>query len=75
MKKNIFGFLLLSLFLSQQTLYAAPERMIIKDSAKVAKENASRAALKNIAIGDIEDPTARKAIGEILNYLNLQSKK
>ena len=49
--------------------------MALKDRTKTSKEKISRAALKNIDLEDIEDPVAKHAIGEILNYLNLQSKK
>lgn len=75
MKKTILGLMLLMILSGQQVLHAAPERMAIKDAAKAAKQNDSRAALKKIDVNDIEDPAARKAIAEILNYLDLPSKK
>lgn len=54
---------------------AEPQRIPIKTANKMAKEHSAKAQLKNINLQDIEDPVARRAIGEILNYLNLQSKK
>ncbi len=55
------------------TLYAAPERLELKDPQRKEKERAAKAQIKNIDIQDIEDPAARKAIREILRYLNLQT--
>ena len=55
--------------------WAKPERLQIKEANKRAKEHVARTQIKNIDLRNIEDPEARKAIGEILNYLNLQAKK
>ena len=74
MKKTISTILFI-LLVSSPVLHAAPERMVLKDSKKAAKEKISRAAIRNINLEDIEDPAAKRAIGEILNYLNLQSQK
>ena len=51
------------------------ERIEIKGADKRAKENIAKAHLKTIDLQNIEDPEARKAISEILNYLDLQTKK
>ena len=52
--------------------YAAPERLAIKNPSKQTKERAAVTQLKTIDLRDIEDPAARKAIQEIMNYLGLQ---
>ena len=54
---------------------AEPERLAIKDATKRTKELAAEAQIKNIDLQDIEDPAARRAIQEIMNYLGLESKK
>ena len=54
--------------------YAKPERIQIKETNKRAKEVLARAQIKNIDLTKIEDPEARRAIGEILNYLDLKAK-
>ena len=76
MRRFLIGILLGFMFMSLgfPVAHAAPERMVIKDRTKAAKERVSRAALKNMDLEDIEDPAAKRVIGEILNYLNLQSK-
>ena len=75
MKKTLVGFLLMLLALDAAGAHAAPERMQIKPAEKAAKEKTASAVIKHIDLKDIEDPAARKAIQEILNYLNLPSKK
>lgn len=52
---------------------AEPQRISIKKVGE-SKDSAAAARIKQIDVEDIEDPTARKAISEILNYLNLKSK-
>ena len=75
MKIRVTGLVLAIWMFGACVSYAAPERIAIKNAKQAAKERSSKAALKNVDLEDIEDPAARKAIGEILNYLNLQSKK
>ena len=75
MKLRLVLMVLAFLIFGSSALYAAPERMMIKDKKTKAKQSASRAVLKNVDLEDIEDPAAKRAIGEILNYLNLPSKK
>ena len=55
--------------------WAKPEQLRIKDPAKRMKQKSAEGQLKNIDLQNIEDPEARKAIGEILNYLNLETKR
>ena len=54
--------------------WAEPERLSLKDPAKRVKERGAEAQIKTIDLQNIEDPEARRAIREILNYLNLQAK-
>ncbi len=54
---------------------AAPERIAIKSQVHKVKEQSAQTALKTVDVRDIEDPAARKAIREIMNYLNLEYKK
>ena len=73
MKKWFAGILLMVCMLGASALYAAPERIAIKDAAKNAKERTATAQIRAIDLRDIEDPAARKAIREIINYLDLKS--
>ena len=75
MNKKIAGMLLMVLMLSASSLWAKPERLQVKDPGQRVKENSAKAQLKNIDLQKIEDPEARKAIREILNYLNLQTQR
>lgn len=68
-------FALVSCFLFLSSAYAKPERISLKADQRKQKEVAAKSVLKNIRVGDIEDPAARKAIIEILNYLELPYKK
>ena len=70
MKKTIL-FLLVSVMVLGGSAYAKPERLEIKHPGRKAKEQTAKAQIKNIRLQNIEDPEARKAIREILNYLNL----
>ena len=54
--------------------FAKPEHLQIKDANKQVKERSAQTQIKNIDLRNIEDPEARKAITEILNYLNLQTR-
>ena len=75
MKTRIAGILVAILIFGVSTANAAPQRISIKDTNQVTKERAAKAQIKNIDLRDIEDPAARKAIQEILNYLGLQVQK
>lgn len=75
MKSKIISLALMAMTLAAPAVYAKPERLEIKRADKQVKEKTARAQIKNIDLREIEDPAARKAIGEILNYLNLQAKK
>ena len=74
MKRKILWMMIVSMgMFGILNAWAAPERMVIKDSAKRTKEHAAKNQIKNIDLRNIEDPEARRAIREILNYLNLQA--
>ena len=73
MKKFLFV-LILSLMMPGLVM-AKPERLLVKSEQKRNKEKNSKNVIKNIKVGNIEDPEARKAIKEILNYLELPYKK
>ena len=75
MKTKITGILLLVFLMGAASLQAAPERLPIKDSNQRTKERTAKAQLRNFNLQNIEDPEARKAIQEILNYLNLQTRR
>ena len=75
MKKSMGWILLMGIICGVASNgWAAPERMQIKEESKRAKEISARALIKTIDLQNIEDPEARKAIREILNYLDLKSK-
>lgn len=74
MKRKSAVVLLGVLMISQASLlWAAPERLEIKDAGKRAKEQTAKAQMKNLNLQGIEDPVARKAIRELCNYLNIQT--
>ncbi len=73
MKKWFTGILLAAFVMGTPVAYAKPERIVIKDAEKKTKERVAASQIKNIDLRDIEDPTARKAIQEIMNYLGLNS--
>lgn len=54
--------------------WAKPERIKLKETSKRAKEQAAQIQMKKIDLQKIEDAETRKAIREIFNYLNLQTK-
>ena len=70
--KNIL-IAIMAVSLGASSAYAKPERLEIKHPGRKAKEQTAKAQIKNVRLQKIEDPEARKAIHEILNYLNLQS--
>ena len=72
MKKRTW--LLILLVVAQTVCYAKPERVEIKKADQHTKEKAAKGQIKNIDLRNIEDPEARKAIREIMNYLNLNTK-
>lgn len=67
-------FILAVLLLCAQTVFAAPQHFEIKKTDMKKKQETAKAQIKNIDLKNIEDPEARKAIREILNYLNLKAK-
>lgn len=75
MKKIFAGMILMVSLAISTLLYAAPERIMIKDAGKKAKEKSALTRLKSIELDNIEDPAARSAIADILNYLDLPSGK
>jgi hypothetical protein len=75
MKKRMAVVVLILNSLWAVAAFAAPERIAIKKDAKAAKQKAAINQIKNMDLRDIEDPAARKAIGEILNYLDLPAQK
>ena len=74
MKKYFTGILFVTLIFGASASYAGPQMITIKDANKNAKEHMASDQIKKIDLKDIEDPAARKAIQEILNYLGLNSK-
>ncbi|MBI3317275.1 MAG: hypothetical protein HYZ85_04655 [Candidatus Omnitrophica bacterium] len=68
-------FVVLGISFTAMPSWAEPERIEIKNGQKRLKEKSAEAQIKNMDLKNIEDPEARMAIGEILNYLNLQAKK
>ena len=74
MRPKTILFAVLALSLMTLTALAEPERIEIKKAAHRAREGAAQTQIRNIDLRKIADPEARKAIGEIMNYLNLQSK-
>lgn len=75
--KKIFSVSLILICLLANSLvsYARPERIGLKKPDKINKENLAKTQLTKMDLADIEDPAARKAIEQILNYLGLTSKK
>ena len=49
--------------------FAAPQRIQIQTDAKKQQKAAAKSRINALRLADIEDPAARKAITEILNYL------
>lgn len=75
MKTKTILFVMFGLMLTVSSAFATPEKIEIKNANTHVKEKAAQAQLKHIKLSDIEDPAARQAIREILNYLNLQTQK
>ncbi len=75
--KTYFSWMLLAVLAVSGigTVWAAPERLSLKEPAKRVKERAAKAQIKGMDLQNIEDPEARRAIREILNYLNLQARQ
>ncbi|MFH0985801.1 MAG: hypothetical protein V1882_09760 [Candidatus Omnitrophota bacterium] len=62
-------------FLGVGIARAQVERMAVQTPARQAEQRLAKQNLKNVDLQKIEDPEARKAIQEILRYLNVQNKK
>ena len=62
-------------FITSSVVFAKPERLEIDTPSKRTAKLAAKQALKAVDVQAIEDPEAREAIKQILNYLNLQSGK
>jgi DNA invertase Pin-like site-specific DNA recombinase len=75
MRKVLLVSALFFMLIHAMSAFAKPERMVLKSDQRKAKEASAQAVIKNIRVGDIEDPAARKAIQEILNYLEMPYKK
>ena len=76
MKECISKILLVVLLLSGvSTANAAPERLAIKNADRTAKERLAKTQIKTVNLQDIEDPAARRAIQQIMNYLGLETQK
>ena len=74
MKSRVIGiFLVGAMFGVAQIANAAPERIAIKTPDQQVKTRMAESQIKAIDLQDIEDPAARRAIQEILNYLGLES--
>ena len=74
MKKYFTGLLIFMWIVGLvSSAIAAPELIMIKDAQKRTKEQTAAAQIKGINLQDIEDPAARRAIQQILNYLGLNS--
>ena len=68
------GFLLLvSCFLAPASSYGRPEHFELKSKTHKARESQAQANLKNVKVSAIQDPEARRAIQEILNYLGVST--
>ena len=77
MNKKMFAFvftLALGAWYLVPCSYAEPQRLAIKDPDRKTKEEVAKSQIRRIDLQGIEDPEARKAIKEILNYLDLKSK-
>ena len=77
MNKKILGLifvLVLGTWCLAPRSYAKPEQLMIKNENRQIQEGTAKAHLRAIDLSAIEDPEARKAIREILNYLNLKAK-
>ncbi len=75
MKKIFSGGLFVIAIIYAVAASAEPERIMLKNPAKKTKENAALSQIKNIYLGDIEDPAARAAIQQLYQYLGIDVKK
>ncbi len=71
----VFILLMMSLMMATDPLWAAPQRLGVKTTELRGKQKTARTQLKTINLQNIEDPEARRAIREILNYLNLETQE
>ena len=73
--KKVFLILVGLIFISNSLALAKPERLQVETPNKRTSKRSAKQALKTVNLESIEDPEARKAIKQILNYLNLQTGK
>ena len=71
MKTKLIALTLVSLILSAAPLLAAPERLELKSGKQKSREVLAKSKVKTIQSSRIQDPEARKAVQEILNYLGM----
>ena len=57
------------------SVFAKPEQHELKSDDRKTREKTAQDNVKQIDLRDIQDPAARKAIREIMNYLDLPYKK
>ena len=79
MKKKVFALLCVFVFsfslATAEVAFAKPERKAIKSKARKSREVNAKKEVKKIRLKKIQDPEARKAIRQIMNYLDLPIKK
>lgn len=72
---GVFALLLAACVLFSSSLYAKPERFEIKSEARRTKEERAKAGVKKVNWAKIQDPEARKAIQELVDYLGLSAQQ
>ena len=71
MKTKLAIFSCLLLLVSCFSAFAAPERISLKSDKQKTRETLAKSKAKQVQVSRIEDPEARKAIQEIMNYMGL----
>ncbi len=74
MKRTAILIVVLALMLPVSSAFAKPEKIQIKGKGRQSREVTARERMKNMDLRNIEDPEARRAIREILVYLDLPYK-
>jgi|GEM_PF-2717635 len=72
--KRLIAFFAAALLVLPSLSFAKPERMELKSDQRKAKEEMVKGKTKALQLGRIQDPETKKAIQEILNYLELPYK-